>query len=192
MMQWPSMKQRLEQASSNATKFHYVSFAADIMNNDVLLGLLSIREALLLKKLGSKLSGIGQGEVFDKWMKHESDLVQGAAEAYGERQTAVASLDVAKNCSHGLRQILNNVVMLYALTKVEANLGWYLSNRILFPEAGRSVPTAVRQLCSTLGMHSQSLINSFGIPRHLVAAPIAGDWEAFNIVDNQGELLNRA
>ena len=28
----------------------------------------------------------------------------------------------------------------------------------------------------------------FGIPEHLVAAPIAGDWEAFNVRDNNGEI----
>lgn len=191
MMRWPVMKQRLEEASSSATGFHHISSSADIMNNNVLLSLLSVREALLLKGLESKLSMIEHEEIFDKWMKHESDLVQGTAEAYGERQVMVASLDAAKQCSYGLSQVINKVVMLYALSKLEANLGWYLYNRILLPEAGKAVPAAVRQLCSTLGAHSQTLVNSFGIPRHLVAAPIAGDWEAFNIGDNQGELFSR-
>ena len=31
-------------------------------------------------------------------------------------------------------------------------------------------------------------IDAFGIPDHLVAAPLAGDWETYNAVDNRGEL----
>ena len=31
-------------------------------------------------------------------------------------------------------------------------------------------------------------VDAFGIPDHLVAAPIAADWEAYNAVDNRGEL----
>jgi hypothetical protein len=31
-------------------------------------------------------------------------------------------------------------------------------------------------------------VDAFGIPDHLVAAPIAGDWETYNARDNRGEL----
>ncbi len=36
------------------------------------------------------------------------------------------------------------------------------------------------------------MIDAFGIPPHLQAAPIAADWEAYNKVDNQGELMGPA
>ena len=51
---------------------------------------------------------------------------------------------------------------------------------------------ACRELCHKLAPHSQQLADSFGIPEHLIAAPIAADWEAFNVTDNQGELLPAA
>jgi hypothetical protein len=38
----------------------------------------------------------------------------------------------------------------------------------------------------------RTLIDCFGIPEHLVAAPIAGDWARYNEADNQGELLGQA
>ena len=31
-------------------------------------------------------------------------------------------------------------------------------------------------------------VEAFGIPDHLVAAPIAADWESYNATDNRGEL----
>jgi len=49
-----------------------------------------------------------------------------------------------------------------------------------------------RELCAKLAAHGQQLVDSFGIPEHLVAAPIAADWEAYNVADNQGELVGTA
>lgn len=49
-----------------------------------------------------------------------------------------------------------------------------------------------RALCAELAPSSQRVIDSFGIPSHLVAAPIAVDWEMYNKVDNQGELVGPA
>ena len=40
-----------------------------------------------------------------------------------------------------------------------------------------------------LAPFGQQLVESFGIPTHLVAAPIAEDWEGYNVTDNQGELI---
>lgn len=51
---------------------------------------------------------------------------------------------------------------------------------------------ARRELCHELSGSSQQLVNSFGIDDHLLAAPIAGDWVAYNKVDNQGELTGPA
>lgn len=49
-----------------------------------------------------------------------------------------------------------------------------------------------RALCAELAPSSQRIISAFGIPAHLVAAPIAVDWEKYNKVDNQGELIGPA
>lgn len=48
---------------------------------------------------------------------------------------------------------------------------------------------ACRELCVKLAPSGQQLVDSFGIPLHLVAAPIAEDWEGYNVTDNQGELI---
>lgn len=46
----------------------------------------------------------------------------------------------------------------------------------------------IEDLCRTLGAESVALVEAFGIPEHLLAAPIASDWVTYNAVDNQGEL----
>lgn len=45
-----------------------------------------------------------------------------------------------------------------------------------------------RELCGKLAPHGQHLVDAFGIPQHLIAAPIASDWVEYNITNNQGEL----
>ena len=47
---------------------------------------------------------------------------------------------------------------------------------------------AVKALCDSVGHESVAIVEAFGIPEHLLAAPIAADWVKYNKVDNQGEL----
>jgi hypothetical protein len=65
---------------------------------------------------------------------------------------------------------------------------WCQSAHIHLPF--RLHPTAHPPSCGPLPR--RTLIDSFGIPEHLVAAPIAGDWARYNEADNQGELLGQA
>ncbi len=52
----------------------------------------------------------------------------------------------------------------------------------------RAVTPALTHLC-LVPRHQMTLyVDAFGIPDHLVAAPIAGDWESYNAGDNRGEL----
>ena len=46
--------------------------------------LLSFSENILYMTLGKKLMAAGKEKLFQTWMLEESDLVQGAAHAYGE------------------------------------------------------------------------------------------------------------
>jgi acyl-CoA oxidase len=59
-------------------------------------------------------------------------------------------------------------------------------------QAGKAMPAAVRSSVSQIGPQAQAIVEAFGIPDHLVAAPIAGDWERYNRVDNKGELIGDA
>ena len=58
--------------------------------------------------------------------------------------------------------------------------------------ADKDVLCRHRALCAELAPASQHVIDAFGIPPYLQAAPIAADWEAYNKVDNQGELIGPA
>ena len=61
---------------------------ADVKSTSGLMTIVRLREALLFKKLGAKMAAVGKAGVFDTWMLEESDLIQSAARAYGDRLIA--------------------------------------------------------------------------------------------------------
>lgn len=189
MTTWPDVRHRHGLVSRIKARVAKISLYHELMDITLLHDLFVVRESTLLNELSSLMSSVGQQGVFDLWMKQHSDLVQSTAESYAEREVIAACIREAERASPSVSRILKYIIMLYALVKLQGNLGWFLANSILQPAAGIEVPVAIRKLCSLLAPHSQSLVNSFGIPAHLVAAPIASDWESFNLIDNKGEIV---
>ena len=57
-------------------------------NKDYLLHILNEREVTLFKTLGQKMAAAGKEGMFNTWMMEESDVIQGAARAFGDRLIA--------------------------------------------------------------------------------------------------------
>ncbi len=67
-------------------KASYISIMFHLQ--EYLLYLLKAREMNLFTQLGDKMAKAGKEGTFKTWMLEESDLIQGAARAYGERLVA--------------------------------------------------------------------------------------------------------
>jgi len=158
---------------------------------ETLRALFTTREARMLRSLHVAMAGAGRSppEVFDAWMHRESDTVQAATQAFGEREVLEAGIRALTTLSPSLRALLGPLLQLYALTRLEADLAWFLCEGLVRPEVGAAVPQRARQLCADLAPHWRTLVDGFGIPEYLVAAPIAADWTEYNKVDNRGEVL---
>lgn len=332
--------------------------AGSLTDLKVLRSVFVAREGRLLAQLGDAMAQAGKAETFELWMKQQSDLVQGTAFAYADREVLEASLrslsqvdcsspgltsrlvlwitsipqkdldyytKICKyrafmlttsllgcpvqvvgnlqfplslehspilpstqiesgNCSKmhcsekrgfadvqvssTTAEVLGDVIQLHALRILEKNLAWLMAEQLLPLPAGKQVPELIRSasvqhlhlhylhspdalafsktvktlwetnmdtfsidahdyparwrrrkppfrvasllrdlsacwderlrilsthslqfraLCHKLAPQAQQLAESFGIPDHLIAAPIAEDWEGFNVSDNQGE-----
>ena len=161
---------------------------------DTLLGVFRARESQRLMELGTRMATkTGAGEtIFEVWMKQESDLVQATAAAFAERQCLESFTKVVqaneKSGKPGM-DLLRPLCELYALTRLESELGQLIIEGLLTTEHAKAVPEACRALCQALAPRSMELIDAFGIPRHMAQAPIAMDWESYNVVDNQGEIV---
>lgn len=168
--------------------------ALSLEDPETLRRLFAAREARLVRQLQSRLerkTGAGGQPLFEVWMKQESDLVQAAATAFGERMVLerfYESVGPGSRLSAATRGVMQLLWALYGLRRVEVDLAWFLSEELLPPSGGRAVSEAVRGLVSVLAPHAMALVEAWGIPDHLLATPIAGDWTAYNAYDNQGEL----
>eukprot|EP00798_Chlamydomonas_sp_ICE-L_P003157 gene3157-13170_t len=161
MVSWPNVAARMKLADDR------IPAGVPLAMLSTMVKLFIIREARLLRKLGQAMAGASKADSFDEWMKKQSDLVQATAFAFGERE----------------------LTLLFALRSVESELSWFMVEEILPLQAGKQIPDAVRATVQQIGPTAHGVVDAFGIPDHLVAAPIAGDWEKYNIVDNRGELL---
>lgn len=127
-------------------------------------------------------------ELFDVWMKQQSDLIQGASKAHGERICMEQCLNTYKSASEqSLKDIILQITMVYGLHCIELDLGWFYSSKVLSPE--QDVAELVRRYVNVVAPQSLNLIDAFDIPEHLICAPIAQDWVKYNETDNQGELI---
>jgi acyl-CoA oxidase len=168
--------------------------AAQVAELAALRALFAAREAAAGAALGAALAAAAPGGapgVYDAWMHRESDAVQALACAHGERAALEAGAAALAGASPAAAALLEPVLRLYALSHVEAELGWFMTQGMLDRGAGAAVPAAARRLCAHVAGAWRPLVAAFGIPDHLVAAPAAADWEAHQAGDNRGEVLGQ-
>lgn len=172
-------------------------------------GALAARLASRMAKAAQGAGGKSKGEAsFDEWMLRESDGVQALARAYGEREVLDAC-GRAAGCDpsgafprvpgfeassapapRGAAEAIGELAVLWALRRVEADAAWFVAEGGLSRDVARALAPAVRSRVRALAASVPAVVSGFGIPPHLMAAPIAGDWEAYNAYDNRGELPN--
>eukprot|EP01094_Clydonella_sp_ATCC50884_P020370 TRINITY_DN4221_c1_g1_i1.p1 TRINITY_DN4221_c1_g1~~TRINITY_DN4221_c1_g1_i1.p1 ORF type:complete len:617 (-),score=245.63 TRINITY_DN4221_c1_g1_i1:620-2224(-) len=157
-----------------------------------LLHLLRVREGRSLMLLGTGMqAGMSEGSsLFDVWMKQQSDSIQHASRSFGERlmtEQFIGAIDRLPTASP-TRRVLSDLCHLHVLTCIERDIAWFVGQGLLEPSFCNTVPEESRKLCDKVSPHSLALVQSFGIPDHLVMAPIAFDWEKFNVGDNFGEV----
>lgn len=169
----------------------------DLTNPEHLLDLLKQRESRLFAKLAQAIEtkvGKQQQPMFEVWMKQESDTIQGASKAYGERTCAEAFLNAIHSQSGELKALLTTLFQIFTLHCIELDLGYFVSEEIMTPSQGRAVLQNQRDLIkekigSKLALDIAR--HGMGIPAELVSkyAPIADDWVGYNMADNEGELI---
>nr|CAB3219773.1 acyl-coenzyme A oxidase 3, peroxisomal [Phallusia mammillata] len=162
----------------------------DLNNDDYLHFLLEARETTLFSELAIKLMQAGKAGLFETWMLKESDLVQGAAYAYGElliSERVKAVID-SPDTDPSLKPILKELRRLYLLDAVLGDLGWFAANEMMTPATAKLVNEATAESCRVIAPHSLQLCDAFDLSDAMLSAPIARDWVEYNVGDNQGEV----
>jgi acyl-CoA oxidase len=107
------------------------------------------------------------------------DHVLMAARAHIDRLVLEAFVAAIERCDdEEVTALLSRVCDLHALSMLERDRAWFLEHGRLTPARSKAVITAVNELCVELRPHAELLVEAFGIPDEVLAAPIAlGDEE---------------
>jgi acyl-CoA oxidase len=138
-------------------------------------------------------SGLKSGkDVFQIWMKEESDLIQSVARSYGESICLQQFLKNAQSLKAGKSQeMLMKLARLYALSSIQRDLAWFLADGVISSGALAAFEAGYDATVSAVASIAMDAIAAFNIREEMIHAPIAEDWVKYNTFNNHGELLHK-
>jgi acyl-CoA oxidase len=136
---------------------------------------LRFREERLVDALARRLRRLTTSEGMDplRALSHCQDHALAAATAHVERVVHEQFAARVAEADGEVREVLDRLRDLYALTVVERGRAWWLEHGYLSGDDGKAVVTEVNELCRELRPAALDLVAAFGIPDGLLRAPIA-------------------
>ena len=131
---------------------------------------LRYREERMLRSAARRMrSRLRDGmDSFDAVNEVQSHLVA-LARAHVERVIAETFAEAVADAPAGrLRDVLEQVRALNALSRIEADRGWYLESGYIEGSKSRAIRSEVETLCRDVAQHSELLTAGFGIPDALL------------------------
>ena len=146
---------------------------AGLRNRDWQLAMLSWREAHVLGSLARRMRRATDPDVdeFEVFLACQTHMLA-AARAHVDRRIIEAFATMVDDAGD-LGATLNVVCDLYALATIEAHRGWFQEHNRLSGERAKAVTRMVDRLCAELAPIAGDLVDAFGIPDDVLAAPIA-------------------
>jgi acyl-CoA oxidase len=140
--------------------------AGELLDRDTQCGLVRWRQAHILQGAARRLKGgIDSGADPFSVLVDCQDHVVDAARAWVDL-VVLESFDAAvRRAPEGeLRTVLDKLCSLYALSRIEAERGWYQEHGRLSSTRSKAVIKAVNTLCGELRDHAELLVDAFGVP----------------------------
>jgi acyl-CoA oxidase len=131
------------------------------------------REERLLATLGRRLKRrIEEGEDSFTALNACQDHAVALAKAHVERTILESLREAIANSDASLRRALEPLAALFALSRLEADAGWFLEKGYFEGGKSRAIRAQVNRLCADVRPHAVAYVDAFGIPDALLA-PIA-------------------
>ncbi len=131
------------------------------------------REERLLRSVAMRLkSRLDDGMDSFQAMNEVQDHLLELADAHVEGLILTAFQEgVARAPTPGLSEALAQLAGLFALESIERNRGWYLESGYIEAGKARAVRAQVNALCRDVRENARFLVDAFGIPDEVLAAP---------------------
>jgi acyl-CoA oxidase len=112
-------------------------------------------------------------EPFDAFVDVQDHLVH-LAHAEAERVVLNRFAEAVDEVQdQALRETLTTLRRLFALSRIEADLDWFLEAGYVSSTKARAIRGAVNDLCDEVRPQAEALVDAFAIPESCLAAPIA-------------------
>lgn len=111
--------------------------------------------------------------IYDIWMYESGDLVQMLARAFAERVVVQFCWESIQKAPQGAKYVLTQYFYLHLQTLVLNNLSWYFVNEYISKNSSKSLLNQFKNTVKVVHLFALRTVNSFGIPEHLLTAPIA-------------------
>eukprot|EP00882_Tetradesmus_deserticola_P012097 GHRQ01012816.1.p1 GENE.GHRQ01012816.1~~GHRQ01012816.1.p1 ORF type:complete len:645 (+),score=319.12 GHRQ01012816.1:546-2480(+) len=145
--------------------------------------LLQLRDAMAAAAAASGGGKAAAAAAASAAFEENLDLVVQLGWAHVESRCMGYMLDEARSAPAGAAAGVRVLAQLYGATRIEARLARYLQVGLLNGADAAALRLAVNKACRQLGgggaaAPALKLCEAFGIPEHLLAAPIAKNWRA--------------
>ena len=139
------------------------------------LDMITFREKHVLEGVTRRMrKGMSDGEDAFDIFNSVQDHVLLAAHAHVDREVLELFVQAIDRCpDEQATELLDEVCSLHVLSLIERERGWFLEHGRLTPARAKAVTTAVNDLCKNLRPRATLLVDAFGIPDAVLAAPIA-------------------
>lgn len=141
------------------------------------IDLVRFRENLLIQELQGQTQTKVQngGNIYEIWMRQDNELVQNLAKSFGERIVVEFALErISRQAkSQGVQKLLRLYLQLHLNSLILKDLGWYIMNELVSLEGAKALFENQKVLIDKIHPHALETVNSFGIPEHLITAPMA-------------------
>lgn len=130
----------------------------------------------------------GGKDLFQIWMKEESDLIQSTARSYGESiclEQFIINVHAVK--SQKGQDMLSKLAALFALNSIQRDLAWFMSEGIFPANFYHKFMSQYDAAVSAVAPIAMDAVAAFNVREEMLNAPIAADWVKYNTYDNQGK-----
>jgi acyl-CoA oxidase len=140
--------------------------SSELLDRDAQCGLIRWRQEHILQGAARRLKGgIDAGRDPFSVLVDCQDHVIDAARAWVDLVVVESFAAAVERVEReDLRAVLDKLCSLYALSRIEAERGWYQEHGRLSSTRSKAVIKAVSTLCGELGEHSRLLVDAFGVP----------------------------
>ena len=147
---------------------------SNLTNRGTQIRLFRNREDHLIRTCAQRLRRAldDDNDAFEVFNNAQDHLLK-VGRAHTERVVLEAFIEAINDCdSRSAAELLGKVCDLFVYSALEDDLGWFLMHRHISVERAKAIRRGVNTLCQELRPHARTLVDAFGIPENLLAAPM--------------------